>query len=115
MASQKRKALILDLGGAPATPHFIPGVPGHFRPHVPTPVGEEGEISLEDAKRFAKERDTLKLIDISAAEAKKAKQFAEETEGAIRRGLKEAATVAEGAEPGLIEDETVAADAAESE
>jgi hypothetical protein len=111
LASKKRYGLVLTLGGAPATPHVIAGVPGHFRPNVPTPVGEEGEIPLEDAKAFAKEHD-LALVEITDAKAKKAKKLAEDTAEAIRKGLEDAAAVAEGAEPGLINDEKAAVAAA---
>jgi hypothetical protein len=42
-----------NLGGAPATPHVIPGWPGYYRHDVATPVGGDGEITLEAAKELA--------------------------------------------------------------
>lgn len=43
-------ALILTLGGAPASPHTVTGLPGLFRPDRPVPVGGPGEATLAQAK-----------------------------------------------------------------
>ena len=46
----KLPALKLTLGGAPNTPHVIPGFPGVYFPHEFSPVGGDGELTLEQAQ-----------------------------------------------------------------
>jgi hypothetical protein len=113
MATAKRYGLRLTLGGAPLTPHTVPGVPGQYRPNVPTPVGQDGELSLDDAKRAVDDHpDVLELVTISEKDVKAAKKLADDTAQAVRRGLADAAQVAEGAEVSVLKDEKAAVAAA---
>lgn len=54
MTEKKRRAkvpaLILTLGGAPASPHTVDGLPGMYRPDRPVPVGGPGEATPAQAK-----------------------------------------------------------------
>jgi hypothetical protein len=60
-----RFGLLLDLPGAAAAPHAIPGIPGEFRPDTPTPVGGPGEIPLEQARALdANPAVHLKLVSL---------------------------------------------------
>lgn len=43
------KGLILDIEGAPNTPHFIPGVPGLYRPDIATPIDASIDAKALDA------------------------------------------------------------------
>lgn len=66
MASAKSQGLRLALGGAPNTPHTVPGFPGLYRPDVPTPVVELGLMTLAEAKDAAKNHpDAFELVDIA--------------------------------------------------
>lgn len=67
-ASRKgAKGLRLTLEGAPLTPHMVAGVPGYYNPHRATPVGGDGELDLEYAKKLADDPAVpLELVDIKA-------------------------------------------------
>jgi hypothetical protein len=70
MATAKPKGLILTLEGAPNTPHVVEGVPGLYRPDVPTPIGET--VGFEQAKKYdADESVPLKIVEIKDAELAK--------------------------------------------
>jgi hypothetical protein len=76
----KKYGLRLTLGGAPNTPHTVVGIPGVYRPDIPTPVGGEGELSLERAKEIAESNVDLELVevkDILTAKTQNAKDVAE--------------------------------------
>ncbi len=73
--SESRKGLVLNLPHAPLTPHFIPGVPGFYRPDVPHPVGGDGELDLETAKNLDAGPQHLKLVDIPKAQVKEAEEL----------------------------------------
>ena len=61
----KRQGLRLNLPGAPLTAHTVPGVPGFYRSDVPTPVGGDGELSLDAAKELDKDAGVpLELVDV---------------------------------------------------
>lgn len=80
MSSSKRWGLRLTLGGASNTPHNVPGLPGFFRPDIPTPVGEEGEIPLDQAREAAKGNSpAVELVELSESKAKEAEALAEAT------------------------------------
>jgi hypothetical protein len=83
----KRYGLILTLEGAPATAHFIPGVPGYFRPDSPTPVGGDGELTLDYAQTLHEGTEPLKLVEIAkskvAAAVETAKQDLAEGRDAV--------------------------------
>jgi hypothetical protein len=65
MSNVKIPALELDLPGAPATPHEIPGYEGTFEPGLPRPLDELG-ITLADAKRLDKHEGVpLRLVQIT--------------------------------------------------
>jgi hypothetical protein len=62
----KTYGLRLTLPGAPATPHTIPGVPGLYRPDVPTPVGDGTPVPLDRAREIAADPATyLELVEIA--------------------------------------------------
>jgi hypothetical protein len=87
----KRHGLILTLGGAPASPHVVTPLPGYYRPDVPHLVGgPDDDLTLEEAKAAAKEHDILKLVEVSAADAKEAEGVGEEDIAAGRNALSEA-------------------------
>lgn len=59
------KGLRLTLPGAPDVPHFVPGVQGMYSPSTPTPVGGDGELSLDEAKRLDADASVpLELVDV---------------------------------------------------
>lgn len=66
MAAKKTSpALILTLGGAPASPHSVTGAPGMYRPDRATPVGGPGEATLSQAQAFHDDPGVpLKLIRV---------------------------------------------------
>lgn len=87
MAS-KRQGLRLSLPGAPNTPHTVPGVPGYFYPEAPTPVGGEGELSMEAAEAFDKDKGCpLQLVDIKPSEVEDAEELAAEAVEDGRKGI----------------------------
>ena len=51
-AKKPEKGLRLTLGHAPASPHIVPGLRGFFSPDEPTPLGGDGELSVDDAKAY---------------------------------------------------------------
>lgn len=105
----KRYGLLLKLEGAPATPHVIAGLPGHYRPDVPAPVGEEGDaLSLDQAKEAVKSRkDVLELVAIADTDVtvEQAEAQARRDRDAARRNLADAARIADGAEHARVADE----------
>lgn len=61
------KGLVLTLGGAPATSHVVAGVPGHYRPDRPVPVGGPGELTLAAAQAASDDESVpLALVEIPA-------------------------------------------------
>ena len=61
----KHHGLRLTLGGAPHTPHVVPGVPGVYRPERATPVGGPGELPFGEAKRISDDPGIpLELVEI---------------------------------------------------
>jgi hypothetical protein len=108
------QGLRLTLGGAPATPHVVAGAPGLYRPDVATPVGDDGELSLEDAKRFADDPALpLELVEITDEEAASARATLAGDLEAARKALPVAAAMGlEGSEPDRLAAETAALTAA---
>jgi hypothetical protein len=74
--SQKPKGLQLDLPGAPLVPHDIPGLAGHYRSDVPTPVGEGELVSVEEAQQAVKDGLPVKLVDIPEGDVSKVRKQA---------------------------------------
>lgn len=75
VASAKHPALILTLGGAPNGPHRIEGLPGFYRPDVPTPCDGPGEPSLEQAQAVAGDPGcAVALIYLTDAQVKAARE-----------------------------------------
>src|SRR5256885_15622340 len=67
-------AVRLTLGGAPASPHVIVGLPGYYMPNEPTPVGGDGELSVEEAHEAAAEPGMhLEVVDVAASEIEAAR------------------------------------------
>ena len=92
MADKKTApALILTLGGAPDTPHAIPGYPGLYRPGRPTPIGGPGEITEDQARELDKAEGTpLKLVRVPADEIDGLREQQAEDIRASRQGQREA-------------------------
>lgn len=88
MTTKQRYGLVLDLDGAPSTPHNVPGFQGYFRPDIPTPVGEEGQIPLNDAKKASGDEGVpLKLVELKATEVSDLEKQAAADVKAGRKGL----------------------------
>lgn len=102
-AAKKPKGLVLTLGGAPNTPHFIPGVSGLFRPDIPTPVGLA--VSEAEAKKLDSDPSMpLALVDIDDLEAAtEAYEQAVSGSVSVQRKLRRSKT--KGAEEAHINDE----------
>lgn len=106
---KKVSALKLNLGGAPATPHVIPGLPGFYHPEKPTPVGERGECSLDRAKEAAKDEGChVELVSITANQAAKLREEWAEFRNESLRAIKRTAADADGAETEQVKDEAAA-------
>ncbi|MBA3689784.1 MAG: hypothetical protein H0W82_00025 [Actinobacteria bacterium] len=85
----KHQGLRLNLGGAPAEAHHVVGLHGWFWPDEVTPVGGEGEITLEQAKKAAKDKGTpVELVDMTEAEADKRRKEIEQFRAFARRALR---------------------------
>lgn len=62
-----RFGLRLTMPGAANAPHTIRGVRGEYRPDVPTPVGGQGEMTIEYARKLDKEpKVPLELVPLDA-------------------------------------------------
>lgn len=70
----KHYALKHVLGGAPNTPHIIPGV-GYVQTDPPAPVGGPAELSLERAKKAAADAGVaVELVELTDPQAQKARE-----------------------------------------
>lgn len=59
------KGLRFTLPGAPDVPHFVPGVQGMYSPTQPTPVGGDGELTVEEAQALHDDVSVpLELVDV---------------------------------------------------
>lgn len=69
-------ALLLQLPGAPETWHTVDGLPGHFHPEIPTPIGDgPGEVPAAIADGFfAAHEDRVETARV-AAEAFRAERL----------------------------------------
>lgn len=77
-ASKKVPALILTLGGAPEEWHIIQGV-GYVHPQVASPVGGEGEPSLDRARELDKDPGCeVKLVHVSETKAAEGRKLRDE-------------------------------------
>lgn len=109
MAKKRYGLKLKDDFGAPTTPHTVPGVPGLYRPDVPTPVGEEGELGVKQARAFAKEHsDVLEVVTITAGNVEDAKEQAAADLAEARSGVIEAREDASGAEEEQVAEQTEA-------
>ena len=108
-APPKRYGLQLDLGGAPNVPHQVPGVPGLYRPDVPTLVGGDGELPLDVARALADDPGThLRLVTVAQGDVEGVRAAAEADLEAARGGIAAAARWADGAEAVQVADEVTA-------
>lgn len=109
MADAKH-GLILNLPGAPATPHVVYDragvvVPGWYHPQVPTPVGGDGDLSLDAAKALAEDPAVhLTLETMTAAACKAARDYW----AAVTPGLRGGIADARGREPAGADAERLA-------
>lgn len=106
---KQNQGLRLKVGGAPLTPHIVPGLPGFYYPHKATPVGGPGEATVDQAKEAAKGRSaSVELVDMSQKETDDAREALAEVSEAARKGLLERRRDAEGAEADLLRDQAAA-------
>lgn len=85
---KKHLGLRLTLGGAPDTPHTIPGLPGQYRPSRATPVGGQGEPTEEQAREADKKRGTaVELVELTEKELEKARELHNLDVEAARSGV----------------------------
>jgi hypothetical protein len=69
-SSQTRQiGLRLTLGGAPTELHTVAGLSGFYRPDRPTPVGGEGEPTVEEAQAAVKAGAHLEIVELQDDEA----------------------------------------------
>lgn len=109
MSSKKVKGLRLTLGGAPDSPHQIPGLAGYYLPSRVTPVGGPGETPLEVAEEFAGRKEpSVELVEISEAQADKEREFQAELVVRGRHGVLDLRSKAKGAEVAQVKDELAA-------
>ena len=85
-----QQGLVLTLAGAPLTPHVIVGLRGLYRPDVPTPIGGDGEVSVDEANAAIANGAPLELVDIAAKDLDAAKAQHEEDLAAARTGAVQA-------------------------
>lgn len=79
--STKVPALLLTQGGAPLEWHVIHGV-GYVHPEIPSPVGGDGEPSLEVAKKLADaEGCEVKLVKVTEAQAANGREARDRARG----------------------------------
>jgi hypothetical protein len=101
-AKKTVKGVVFTLAGAPATPHIVLGVPGLYRPDVPTPVDDE---RLELVKAAIANGAPLDVVDIPKTKLETAQAQALEDLAAARTG---AVTARQdglvGAEAGVLTD-----------
>lgn len=110
----KRYGLRLTVGGAPAVPHQIPGVPGLYRPDKPTPVGADGELPLDRARELAADPSVhLELVPIAAGDVEELSAAAADALEAARGGVAQATRHADGHEADQVADEVAAIQTAE--
>jgi hypothetical protein len=103
----KEQGLRLTVGGAPNTPHIVPGLPGFYYPDKPTPVGGDGEASVEQAEKAA-EGSTVEIVHITPKEAGDAREALTEVQEAARKGILERRKDAQGNEADVLKDHVVA-------
>jgi hypothetical protein len=98
VAAAKNAALVLTLGGAPRGPHRVPGLPGFYRPDVPTPCDGPGEPTLEQAQQLHEQPGCpVALVYLTDAQVKAAReQRAEDLAVATNAFLEARDTVAAG-------------------
>jgi hypothetical protein len=77
---------LLDLGGAPLSPHTCVGVRGQYRPDRPTPLGGEGEVTVAEVQAGIAAGAHLKLVNIPKAKIDELRALAAEDLAAARRG-----------------------------
>lgn len=107
MAPTKNHGLQLTgENGEPGTAHAVPPLPGYYFTNVPTPVGGEGQLSLEAAKNALKDPvdedgkryedgfyglgDVLKLVTIKPSETDEAGQVQADALAAAKNGIADA-------------------------
>jgi hypothetical protein len=97
--------VVFTMPGAPETPHIITGVRGVYRPGVPTPIGGEGELSLEEVNAAIANGAPLEIVKIPKGELDDARARVSEDLMAARTGAVEARNEdLVGAEAGTLTD-----------
>ena len=85
------KGLLLTLGGAPAdVPFNIPPYPGFYYSNVPHPVGDDCDLTVEQAEQAVEETDVLELVDITPDQVEEAAATHVEAQEEGKKALAEA-------------------------
>lgn len=106
MSDKKVQAARLTLGNAPNTWHVVVGLPGFYHPQHPTPIGDPGELTEEQAKESHKDGGCpLELLTISPSEATKAREEQARLRGESVRAVRSQVHEAEAAK---VQTETAA-------
>jgi hypothetical protein len=88
--SGKVPALKLTLGGAPLEWHTI-GSDAYVHPEIPSPVGGEGECSLERARELSKQAGApVELVSVTAKQAEDGRKARTEARSAGVAAAREA-------------------------
>lgn len=96
--AEKHKALKLDLPGAPLCAQTIQVhdentnwvLPGYYHPQIPTPLGEAGEPTYEQALLAVKAGAPVKLVNITDKEAASAREWQSEVQDLAKNVVREA-------------------------
>jgi len=102
----KPLGLILVFPGAPETPHSVVGLRGLYRSDSPTPIGGDGELTVDEAKAAIDAGAPLALVNIAAKELDAARAQVEADIAAARTGAVAARQEGPvGAEAGVLNDQ----------
>lgn len=82
--------LVLNLKGAPETPHTVVGLRGQYRPTQPTPIGGEGEVTLDEAKAAIEAGAPVDLVNIAKTKLDDLRKAAAEDLALARMGAVQA-------------------------
>jgi hypothetical protein len=96
---------VFNMPGAPETPHVIVGIRGIYRPDSPTPIGGEGEVTLEEAQAAIEAGAPLELVNIPKKDLDQVReQFAADLAAARTGAVQARQDGPVGAEAGVLND-----------
>jgi hypothetical protein len=88
--ANKPCGLVLTLAGAPLTPHTVVGFRGQYRPDRPTPIGGDGQVTVDEANAAIAAGAPLELVNIAKTKLDELQQLANEDLAAARTGAVQA-------------------------